>query len=813
MKIPSTVVLMRKTEQDFNDPDDNDLGNKKKVSLKLISADIIDSNPENKYGGKVGSEIHLEGWNNRSAYLEDRTFHVYFEWDEDFGTPGAVLVHNPYESEFYLKTITLQDVPGRGPIHFLCNSWVYQNQGSRIFFSTKAYLPRDTPEALRKCREEELRMLRGNGEGKLEEWDRVYDYAVYNDLGRLPVLGGSHEHPYPRRGRTGRPILDHKEKTENRNFKYDLFNDKFNIYVPRDEQFSLHKKVEFQINNWKSLIHAVPPGFKACIMGEFESFQEINTVYDVDDGTSGLSKAISRIGKFPLPQVIKEDRVAWSSDEEFAREMIAGLNPLLIRLLKEHEFPPLSKLDPEFYGNQNSCITKQDIQSNLDGHSAEQALKNKRLFILDHHDSVMPYLRKINKETETKTYASRTLLFLRDDNTLKPVAIELSLPNEKGDKFGAVSKVYTPTQDGVEGHIWQLAKAYVAVVDTGHHQLISHWLNTHAAIEPFIIATNRQLSVVHPIYKLLHPHYRDTMAINALAREVLVIAGGVLETTFYTGQYSMEMSSVIYRSWNFMEQSLPNDLKKRGIADGDINSLKDLDKLVIEDYPYAVDGLKIWFAIKKWVSGYCSFYYKTDGMVQEDPELQAWWKELREVGHGDKKDEPWWPKMQTREELIESCTIIIWLASAFHAAVNFGQYAYGGYSPNRPTGSRRFMPERGTPEYTELANNPEKAFLKTITSQLICFRVMAMVEILSQQSSEEVYLGTREDNWTTDKEPLSYFKAFHDRLAEIEDEITSMNEDGKWKNRVGPVKVPYTLLFPTGEVGLPGKGIPNSISI
>ncbi|KAA3468691.1 putative linoleate 9S-lipoxygenase 5 isoform X2 [Gossypium australe] len=135
--------------------------------------------------------------------------------------------------------------------------------------------------------------------------------------------------------------------------------------------------------------------------------------------------------------------------------------------------------------------------------------------------------------------------------------------------------------------------------------------------------------------------------------------------------------------------------------------------------------------------------------------------------------------MQTRKELIESCTIIIWLASVFHAAVNFGQYAYGGYSPNCPTESRRFMPEKGTPEYTELANNLEKAFLKTITPQLICLQVMTVVETLSQQSSEEVYLGTREDNWTTDKEPLSYFKAFHDSLAEIEDEITSMNEDGK----------------------------------
>ncbi|WRX23112.1 Lipoxygenase [Theobroma cacao] len=64
--------------------------------------------------------------------------------------------------------------------------------------------------------------------------------------------------------------------------------------------------------------------------------------------------------------------------------------------------------------------------------------------------------------------------------------------------------------------------------------------------------------------------------------------------------------------------------------------------------------------------------------------------------------------MQTREELIESCTIIIWIASALHAAVNFEQFAYAGYSPNRPTLSRRLMPEKGTPENAELEKNPEK---------------------------------------------------------------------------------------------------------
>lgn len=107
-------------------------------------------------------------------------------------------------------------------------------------------------------------------------------------------------------------------------------------------------------------------------------------------------------------------------------------------------------------------------------HPNLQAIEMNKLFILDHHDALMPYLRRINTTT-TKMYASRTLLFLNDDGTLKPLAIELSLPHPEGDELGAVSKVYTPADQGVEGSIWQLAKAYVAVDDSGYHQLISHW--------------------------------------------------------------------------------------------------------------------------------------------------------------------------------------------------------------------------------------------------------------------------------------------------------------------------------------------------
>jgi len=88
-------------------------------------------------------------------------------------------------------------------------------------------------------------------------------------------------------------------------------------------------------------------------------------------------------------------------------------------------------------------------------------------------------------------------------------------------------------------------------------------LNTHAVVEPFIIATNRHLSVVHPIHKLLLPHYRDTMNINALARDSLINAGGIIESTFLLGKHSLELSAVIYKDWVFTDQGLPNDLLKR----------------------------------------------------------------------------------------------------------------------------------------------------------------------------------------------------------------------------------------------------------
>ena len=849
-RLKGSLVLMRKNVLDLTDFGATVIDGiteflGRGVTCQLISSTVVDPNNGNR--GKVGAEASLEQWlltSLPSLTTGESKFGVTFEWEvEKLGVPGAIIVKNNHAAEFFLKTITLDNVPGRGTVVFVANSWVYpaaKYSYNRVFFANDTYMPSQMPAALKPYRDDELRNLRGDDrQGPYQEHDRVYRYDVYNDLGEpdsgnpRSTLGGSKDHPYPRRGRTGRKPTKTDPNSESRPSLLD------SIYVPRDEKFGHLKMSDFLGYSLKALVDGIVPAIRTYVdltPGEFDSFKDILKLYEgglklpnipaLEEMRKHfplqLVKDLIPVGgdyllKLPMPQIIKEDKKAWMTDEEFAREILAGVNPMIITRLTE--FPPKSTLDPSKYGDQTSTITAAHIEKNLEGLTVQQALASNRLYILDHHDHFMPFLIDINNLEDNFIYATRTALFLRGDGTLKPLAIELSLPQIQGGLTTAKSTVYTPAATGVESWVWQLAKAYANVNDYCWHQLVSHWLNTHAVMEPFVIATNRQLSVTHPVHKLLQPHYRDTMTINALARQTLINGGGIFEMTVFPRKFALEMSSVFYKDWKFTEQALPDDLIKRGVAVADPSSPYKV-RLLIEDYPYATDGLAIWHAIEQWVAEYLAIYYPNDGVLQGDAELQAWWKEVREVGHGDLKDAPWWPKMQTVAELGKACTTIIWIGSALHAAVNFGQYPYAGYLPNRPSVSRRPMPEPGSKEYAELEREPEKVFLRTITSQMQAIVGISLLEILSKHSSDEVYLGQRDTpEWTSDAKALEAFKRFGARLTDIESRVVAMNSDAQLKNRNGPAKFPYMLLYPNTSdhkgdaAGIAARGIPNSISI
>ncbi|KAL2487971.1 Lipoxygenase 2 [Forsythia ovata] len=377
-------------------------------------------------------------------------------------------------------------------------------------------------------------------------------------------------------------------------------------------------------------------------------------------------------------------------------------------------------------------------------------------------------------------------------------------------------EVFRPSWEASDLWLWRLAKAHVLAHDSGYHQLVSHWLRTHCCVEPYIIATNRHLSAMHPIHRLLHPHLRYTMEINALSRELLINADGTIEKSFFPYKYSIEISSVVYdQLWQFDLQALPADLISRGMAVEDPTALYRL-KLTIEDYPYANDGLLIWDAIEKWVTKYVTYYYSEEEDVNSDNELKAWWTEIRTVGHGDKKDEPGWPKLNTPKHLIGILTNMIWIASGHHAAVNFGQYDFAGYFPNQPTIARTNMPteDPNDSEKEEFLKRPEEFLLKCFPSQVQAKLVMAILHALSSHSPDEEYLGqTIQPYWKEDDDINNIFKEFSGKLKEIEGIIDARNADSNLKNRFGAGVVPYQLLKPFSKEGVTGMGVPNSISI
>ncbi|KAI4381046.1 hypothetical protein MLD38_007163 [Melastoma candidum] len=799
----------------------------KSILLELVSSEI---------DPKTGKEREtIKGYAKKTGEKDgEAKYECTLEVNGDFGEIGAVLMENEHHKEMFLEDITLEGLHN-GPVTISCRSWVaskFDNPQKRVFFINKPYLPSQTPSGLQKLRVEELETLRGNGKGERKSFERIYDFDVYDDLGnpdagvemRRPVLGGNKEFPYPRRCRTGRPHSKSDPQSETRSSFF---------YVPRDEEFSSLKSENFSATTFFSVVHAVVPSIEGALEDadkEFPFFTDIDNLFKEGIKLSGLTgkgslqNVIPRLIKaaenttesvisFESPEAWERDNFFWLRDEEFARQTLAGINPLAIELVKE--WPLKSKLDPKTYGPPESAITTEIIQREIGGFmTVEEAVKQKKLFVLDYHDLLLPFVNKVRELKNTTLYGSRTLFFLTPDGTLKATAIELTRP--PGDGKPQWKHVFTPSNHSTDSWLWKIAKAHVLAHDSGYHELVSHWLRTHCAMEPFIISANRQLSVMHPIYKLLHPHFRYTMEINALARGYLISAGGIIEIGFSPGKYSMELSAVAYDlQWQFNLQALPNDLINRGMAEPDPAAPHGL-KLAIEDYPFANDGLCIWDILKSWMSDYIYHYYSNDSEITADKELQCWWTEVRTVGHADKKDSPGWPDLKTRDDLVHIVTTIAWVSSGHHAAVNFGQYTFSGYFPSRPAIARVNIPiEDPDPEaLNSFYKQPHDMLLRCFPSQTQATIVMAILYVLSTHSPDEEYLGKNiEPAWAEDPVIKSAFEKFNRKLKKLEGVIDSRNADLRLRNRNGTGIVPYELLKPFSDPGVTTKGVPYSISI
>ena len=490
----------------------------------------------------------------------------------------------------------------------------------------------------------------------------------------------------------------------------------------------------------------------------------------------------------PLISLIHQ-REGGLSDREFARQRLAGQNPMVVRRVQAVDRPIL-----QAWANQPYKLA--------DGSTVDlmQSAIENCLFIADY--PLFQDLREPDLQPG-KYVGSPVALFHRSERGLEPVLIQL----EKG-------KLVTPTITGGEADDWIRAKLYVQTADVTHHQLIDHLCHTHLAMEAFAIATPRQLPVNHPLYRLLHPHFQFLLAINTRGNTILLIEGAAIEKLMApTRATSLELMNRAYRQRSFQDYSVPKNIKLRGI-----------EPEFLPEFPYRDDALLLWEAIAQYCTHYLQQHYPDDRAVQQDPYLQAWAAELGAPLESRSKTEfpqapVWLPRewvaeaglevnqlpnhsrvpefpptqaanpcfgqLTSLQQLIDIATLVIFTCGPQHAAVNFSQFDYLGYVPNAPMSgySRPDMP------------SPMEKLLPPAEQDLTQMEVTFALNGISWGR-----LGSSELIPFLDKGDRLVLEQFQNKLVEIEHQINARNQ-----RRLLNTGIEYPYLLPSR--------IPNSINI
>ncbi|XP_060047766.1 polyunsaturated fatty acid 5-lipoxygenase isoform X2 [Erinaceus europaeus] len=448
----------------------------------------------------------------------------------------------------------------------------------------------------------------------------------------------------------------------------------------------------------------------------------------------------------------------WQEDLMFGYQFLNGCNPVLIQRCTK-----LPKKLP---------VTTEMVECSLERQlTLEEEVEQGNIFIVDFQLLDGIDANKTDPCTLQFLAAPICLLYKNLANKIVPIAIQLNqVPGEK-------NPIFLPSDAKYD---WLLAKIWVRSSDFHIHQTITHLLRTHLMSEVFGIAMYRQLPAVHPVFKLLVAHVRFTIAINTKAREQLICEYGLFDKANATGggghvqMVQRAMQDLTYRSLCF-----PEAIKARGME-----STED-----IPYYFYRDDGLLVWEAIKTFTSEVVDIYYKSDQVVEEDQELQDFVNDVYVYGMRGKKTSGFPKSIKTREKLSEYLTVIIFTASAQHAAVNFGQYDWCSWIPNAP-------PTMRAPPPTAKGVVTIEKIVETLPDRGRSCWHLGAVWALSQFQENELFLGMYPEEHFIEKPVKEVMTRFRKNLDSIVSKIAERN-----KNK----KLPYYYLSP--------DRIPNSVAI
>ncbi|MCP2729047.1 lipoxygenase family protein [Limnofasciculus baicalensis] len=463
-------------------------------------------------------------------------------------------------------------------------------------------------------------------------------------------------------------------------------------------------------------------------------------------------------------------------DTEFARQRIAGANPLVIEKVDSAKLRLMVQKFPI-----TNAIFQQVVDSD---ETLETAAAEGKLYLTDY--AMFDGMKLGSYQHWQKFITAPLALFywqstgFADRGILVPVAIQLY------QKPGPENPIFTR----FDGANWFIAKTFVQIADGTHHELLSHLGFTHLVMTSFVLATARQLPDNHPIAILLKPHFQFTLAINDLARTQLVNPGGFVEKILPgTLKASLSLVGQSIKESNFKDRALPNQIKQRGVD----------DPTALPDYPYRDDAYLLWSAIQDFVTDYVNLYYKNNGDIVNDYELQGWVEELTSQDGGRVKGLTDNDKIDTIEKLIAVITQIIFTCGPQHAAVNYPQYDYGAFAPNIPAAGYAPPPkEKDNPDFK--LDNPDS--LKSLSPYLLKFlppkeQAISQLTILYLLTSFQYNrLGYYDRRNFQDAKVQPFIVAFQRNLHAIEDRINLRNTKRSQ---------PYIFLKPSL--------IPNSINI
>ncbi|XP_007567349.1 arachidonate 12-lipoxygenase, 12R-type-like [Poecilia latipinna] len=504
-------------------------------------------------------------------------------------------------------------------------------------------------------------------------------------------------------------------------------------HLPRNDQFIEVKQDEFKKNQEQTVV--------------WKKLKESTKCYDTWPDFEQISELMD-YSKYDILGYVKDN---WKDDAFFGYQFLNGINPMLIQRCTSlpDNFPVTEHMICHY------CNLPQEIEKGniylcnyqiLDG-VATRDIKGKKQYLM----------------------APLVLLHKTAEDKLMPIAIQLQ------QKPGADNPIFLPSDSE---HDWLLAKIFVRSAEFNFHQLNCHLLRTHLLSEVFAVSLMRNLPMVHPLYKLLIPHSRYTLHINTMARLILISETGAFTQVAASGGEGMiqilrkSLSSMTYRSL-----CIPDDIEDRGMKD-------------IPNFFYRDDGLKLWDILHRFVEGILKHYYKTDDDVQNDRELEDWIWDIFEHGFLCPKEKSGIPlDFKNVNDLAKFVTMVIFTSSVQHAAVNSGQFDYGGWMPNLPSTLRR-------PPPSTKGEATEATILETLPDKSITLAAMTTLYLLSRRYSDFVPFGTYPEHHFTEEQPLKLMEKFKEELKELSKVI---------KERNIKLDVPYKYLDP--------EEIENSVSI